>query len=201
MVAALIPTGPGTQIVVDRAVVLIGRSADCDSVIDFSTKISRQHCILVQVDTEYFIRDLASMNGVWINGQRIKKVAKLAQGDAVDIGDVSFRYHANIQVPPRGPVRTQAAGKKTPVLVDDSAQILDAEIIDDVEIIEDVEILEEVEIVDDIDVIYDIVEVVEVVDEFEIVDDIEVIDDDDIIEDVQIFTEEVRRPRRPPRLR
>ena len=70
MVAVLHPTGPGSQIVIDRAVVLVGRSADCDAIIDFSSRISRMHCVFVQVDADYYIRDLGSMNGVRVNGER-----------------------------------------------------------------------------------------------------------------------------------
>jgi pSer/pThr/pTyr-binding forkhead associated (FHA) protein len=77
MVAILHPTGPGTQIAFDRAVVLIGRSPECDVVLDMSSKISRMHCALVQVDTAYYIRDLGSLNGVTVAGQRIEKDAKL----------------------------------------------------------------------------------------------------------------------------
>ena len=90
MVAVLHPTGPGQQIPIDRAVVLIGRSPECDAVIDFSTKISRMHCALVQVDTGYYIRDLGSMNGVWVGGQRVEKDAKLTNGVEVAITTSSF---------------------------------------------------------------------------------------------------------------
>ena len=179
MVAVLHPTGPGSQIVIDRAVVLVGRSADCDVVINFSSKISRMHCVFVQVDTEYYIRDLGSMNGVRVNGQRVEKSAKLFQGAEVAIGDVIFQFHANVQPAPRVAVRTHGGAKGIPSLVDESVPIIDAEIID-------AEIIEDVEMVDDI------AEVVEVLDEVEVID---------IIDDVQIVTNQIRRPRRPPRLR
>ncbi len=190
MVAVLHPTGPGSQIVIDRAVVLVGRSADCDAVINFSSKISRMHCVFVQVDTEYYIRDLGSMNGVRVNGQRVEKSAKLFQGAEVAVGDVIFQFHANVQPAPRVAVRKHGGAKGIPSLVDQSVPIIDAEIIDaeiiDAEIIEDVDVLQDVEMVDDI------VDVVEVIDEIEVID---------IIDDVQILTDEIRRPRRPPRLR
>lgn len=174
MVAVLHPTGPGSQIVIDRAVVLVGRSADCDVVINFSSKISRMHCVFVQVDTEYYIRDLGSMNGVRVNGQRVEKSAKLFQGAEVAIGDVIFQFHANVQLAPRLAIRTHGGAKGIPSLVDESVPIIDVEIIEDVEMVDD------------------IAEVVEVLDEVEVID---------IIDDVQILTNEIRRPRRPPRLR
>lgn len=97
MVAILQPVAQGRLIAVDRAVVLLGRSADCDAVIDGSKKISRRHCCVVQVDEDYFVRDLGSMNGVWVNGQRIKGQAPLVQGDILCVGDVEFTFHTNVR--------------------------------------------------------------------------------------------------------
>ncbi len=185
MVAVLHPTEAGSQIVIDRAVVLVGRSADCDAVIDFSFKISRMHCVLVQVDADYYIRDLGSMNGVRINGERIEKAVKLVQGAEVAIGDVNFQFHANVQPAPRVAVRSHVGAKEMPLLVDESMPILDGEIIDVADVIEDVEIIEED---------FDVVEVIEDI-------EIEIVDEIDVIEDVEIVPDEVRRPRRPPRLR
>ena len=215
MVAVLHPTGPGSQIVIDRAVVLVGRSADCDVIIDFSSKISRMHCVFVQVDADYYVRDLGSMNGVRVNGERVEKAAKLTQGAEVAIGDVMFQFHANVQPAPRVAVRTHGGGKGIPALADDSLPILDAEIIDeevfdaeiidalvfeDADFVDDaqvVDVIQDVEMIGDVEVIDDLVEVVDFVEEIEVIEDAEVIE----IEDVEIVAEEPRRPRRPPRLR
>lgn len=97
MVAILQPIAQGRLIAVDRAVVLLGRSGDCDAVIDGSQKISRRHCCVVQVDEDYFVRDLGSMNGVWVNGQRIETQAPLVQGDTLCVGDVEFTFHTNVR--------------------------------------------------------------------------------------------------------
>ncbi len=215
MVAVLHPTGLGSQIVIDRAVVLVGRSADCDAIIDFSSKISRFHCVFVQVDADYYIRDLGSMNGVRVNGQRVEKSVKLFQGAEVAIGDVFYQFHANVQPAPRVAIRTHGGAKGIASVVDKSAPILDAEIFDaeiidaqiidaqiiDAQILEDADLVEDVQVVDviqDVEIVDDLVEVVEFVDEIEVID---VIDDVDVIEDVQIVSDEIRRPRSPPRLR
>ena len=212
MVAVLHPTGPGSQIVIDRAVVLVGRSADCDAIIDFSSKISRMHCVFVQVDADYYVRDLGSMNGVRVNGARVEKAVRLTQGAEVAIGDVIFQFHANVQPAPRVAVRTHGGAKGMPALVDESLPIMDAEIIDDevfdAEIIE-AEIYEDAEFVDDVQVV-DVIQDVELIRDVEVIDDlvvvldfveeIEIIEDAEVIEDVKIVSEEPRRPRRPPRL-
>jgi hypothetical protein len=172
--------------------------ADCDAIIDFSSKISRMHCVLVQVDANYFIRDLGSLNGIRVNGERVAKEALLLQGAEVAIGDVIYHFHANVQPAPRMPVRNQAGTHKLPAFVDKSIpiidaeivddEIVDAEIIDDVQLVEDVqivEIVEEIEIVQEVEVIDDIVEVVDVIEDIEVIEVVDVIEDVEIIEDME----------------
>ena len=70
-----------------------------------------------------------------------------------------------------------------------------------VDVIEDVEI---VDVIEDVEIVDDLVEVLDFVEEIEVIDDIDVIEDieeAEVIDDVPIVANEVRRPRRPPRLR
>lgn len=98
MVAVLQPLKHGKVIPIDRAVVMVGRGSDCDAIITDSQKISRRHCCLVQVDNSYFIRDLGSMNGIWVNGKRVTRECPMALGDKVQIGDVEFQFHPNARI-------------------------------------------------------------------------------------------------------
>lgn len=227
MVAILHPTGPGMQIPIDRAVVLIGRSPECDVVLDVSSKISRMHCALVQVDTQYYIRDLGSLNGVTVAGQRVEKDAKLTNGAEVQIGDVKFLFLENVM--PAAKASKAVPAKGTPVFIDETVEVLDAEEVqvveqatprrsasgsipgrmpklqtdaDEVEII-DAEVIEDVEIIDAVEIIEDveIVEHVEVVDDGDILEDVEIVEDVDVIEDVEVIDEPPRRTRPRPRLR
>lgn len=116
MAALLHPLGAGRQIAVDRAVILIGRSAECDVVLDCSSRISRIHCAIVQVDSDYYLRDLGSMNGVWVGSQRIVRDQKLQNGVEVSIGDLRFLFLDNVTVVPKQPL-TQASGTNAPVKV------------------------------------------------------------------------------------
>ena len=99
MVAVLQPTKKqGKVIAIDRAVVLVGRGSDCDAIITDSQKISRRHCCLVQVDNTYYVRDLGSMNGIWVNGERVSRENLISSGDRVQIGDVEFLFHPNARI-------------------------------------------------------------------------------------------------------
>jgi len=114
MVAVLQPVGEGKLITIDRAVVLIGRGADCDAVITESPKISRRHCCMVQVDESYFVRDLGSMNGVWLNGERVNRESLIQVGDRVAIGDVEFLFHPNARIEPKKAVAPVVGGTPSP---------------------------------------------------------------------------------------
>jgi len=198
MVALLNPAGPGAQIPIDRAVVLIGRSPECDVVLDSSSRISRMHCALVQVNSEYYIRDLGSMNGVTVAGQRIEKDVKLTNGVEVLIGDLKYQFLQNVMPAAKSLRATKVKG--SPVFVDETVQVLDVEDVElvDAEII-DAEVIEDVGVIDAIEV--EIVDDVEVIDVVEVIQDVEVIEDVEIIEDVEVIDDAPRRSRPRPRLR
>ena len=68
---------------------LIGRSRRCDLKIE-SPLVSRRHCRLEPRDSGFFLRDLGSQNGTWIDGERIDH-AFLQAGDRFVAGDVVLR--------------------------------------------------------------------------------------------------------------
>lgn len=86
----LVPKRDGRPIVIDKAVLFVGRHPDCDVILTKSRKVSRKHCCLAQVDNQFFLRDLGSMNGVQVNGERVEGCAPVGIGDEIVIGDVHF---------------------------------------------------------------------------------------------------------------
>ena len=58
----------------------------------------------MQSDENYYIRDLGSTNGIWINGKRVNMQGLMVEGDHIAIGDVQFRFYPNGAVRP-GPVK------------------------------------------------------------------------------------------------
>jgi len=102
MAAFLVPVDAGQVLIpLEKAIVLIGRQADCDVSLTQSRKISRKHCCIAQVNERFVVRDLGSTNGIFLNGTRIEKEADLKLGDDLVIGDVRFRMQDNANLQPK----------------------------------------------------------------------------------------------------
>ncbi len=91
MPVVFVPVEQGRPVVLDKAILLIGRHSDCDVVLTRSRKISRKHCCIAQVNDQVVIRDLGSLNGVWVNGDRVREQSHIEPGDEISIGDVRYR--------------------------------------------------------------------------------------------------------------
>ena len=71
--------------------VLIGRDERCFIVLE-DGKVSREHIRLTFTDGEWTLVDLGSVNGTYVNGQRVVGQAKLAAGDKIKIGDTHLIF-------------------------------------------------------------------------------------------------------------
>jgi hypothetical protein len=97
MAAYLVPIDAGLCVIpLEKAILLIGRQADCDVSLTASRKISRKHCCIAIVNEAVVVRDLGSTNGVSVNGSRIDGEASLRLGDELAIGDVRFRLQKEV---------------------------------------------------------------------------------------------------------
>ena len=73
------------------AKITIGRDTDNDVVVD-NKLASRHHAMIQKIKDAYFIKDVGSTNGTFINGIRIPndKYVKLNPGDKISIGNMSL---------------------------------------------------------------------------------------------------------------
>lgn len=70
----------------------IGRHSDNDIRIK-SDKVSRQHAILIYHENEFFIRDMNSKNGTYVQKKRID-MEQIEDGSIIDIGEYSLIFKA-----------------------------------------------------------------------------------------------------------
>lgn len=69
----------------------IGRTEQNDIVLK-DRFISKRHARITKEDGIYFIQDLNSANGTYINGQQITNAVELRDKDIIDVGQVEFLF-------------------------------------------------------------------------------------------------------------
>jgi type II secretory pathway predicted ATPase ExeA len=72
------------DIVLSKVQNVIGRSQDCQVVID-DKFFSRHHAVIIHEDEGWVLRDLNSTNGTWVNGTAAR-TWRLTDGDTIEIG-------------------------------------------------------------------------------------------------------------------
>ncbi|MGH2535508.1 MAG: FHA domain-containing protein [Thermomicrobiales bacterium] len=70
---------------------IVGRHAICDLVIE-EPFVSGEHAELSAVSGQWFLRDLNSTNGTFLNGERVDGYADIHPGDVVQFGRVKLEF-------------------------------------------------------------------------------------------------------------
>jgi hypothetical protein len=81
----------GRTIVVGPAGAVLGRSRDCDVVLD-DPNVSRHHAEVRPSGGSWIVNDLGSTNGVKVNGRRIRGPESLKRGDVIELGTSSVTF-------------------------------------------------------------------------------------------------------------
>lgn len=71
--------------------VTIGRS-NKNTIVIKDPYISKNHLSIVKDEGDYYLEDLNSANGTFVNGDRIMDVVKLKNGDTIRLGQVDFIF-------------------------------------------------------------------------------------------------------------
>jgi len=69
----------------------IGRSPDCDVVLDEDT-VSKRHARIDWLGSVAELEDLGSSNGTFVNGQKVRARVRLEDNDAIDFGNVQVLF-------------------------------------------------------------------------------------------------------------
>src|SRR5271165_4730278 len=76
----------------DRESAVLGRHPDCDIVLD-SGAVSRQHARIRRADNKFYIEDMQSRNGTYVNGRQIRERHLLNDQDRITLCDVVMVFH------------------------------------------------------------------------------------------------------------
>jgi adenylate cyclase len=106
MARLILATAEGQQAIELRPVNSLGRHPN-NSIQLLDKIVSKEHCILEQRDGQFVLRDLGSLNGTYINGERVRGEQLLRHGDEIALGSTRARYDdgsgLNLAPPPVGP--------------------------------------------------------------------------------------------------
>jgi len=89
----VIQRGPnaGSKFLIDKDVTTAGRHPESDIFLDDVT-VSRRHAEFRRDDGKFFIRDAGSLNGTYVNRQRVEE-AQLVSGDELQIGKFKLTFY------------------------------------------------------------------------------------------------------------
>ena len=91
MARLILATAEGQQAIELRPINSLGRHPN--NTIQLLDKIvSKEHCILEQRDGQFILRDLGSLNGTYVNGERVRGEQGLRHGDEIALGSTRARY-------------------------------------------------------------------------------------------------------------
>ena len=103
----------------------VGRGEDAGLLID-DPEISRAHAVLVSTAEGLEIEDLGSLNGTWVNGERITSAMPLAPGDLIKVGTTRVEVLSVSVGPPNGASAPLQRASPTPVAAEDELRPVSA---------------------------------------------------------------------------
>jgi sigma-B regulation protein RsbU (phosphoserine phosphatase) len=115
---------PGQLFPLDGEKMVLGRHPDCEIFLDVGA-VSRQHAEITREGESFFVKDLKSRNGTYVNGRMIEGRAMLHENDRLKICDLLFTFHLTAPGAGAGagedgaaavapPTPSSAGGKKKP---------------------------------------------------------------------------------------
>lgn len=104
---------PGQMFTLERKSAVLGRHPECDMVLE-APAVSRQHAQIRYHEGHYYLEDLGSRNGTYLNGKLLTQPQRLQDNDEIQVCDLAFVFHLDQP-------RPADLEPKTAVMVDDEA--------------------------------------------------------------------------------
>ncbi|MEZ4374828.1 MAG: FHA domain-containing protein [Polyangiaceae bacterium] len=117
MARLILATPDGQQVVELRAHNTLGRHPS-NSIQLLDKIVSKEHCIVEKRGDQFWLRDLGSLNGTYVNGERVQGERQLFHQDDITLGSTRARYDdgAGVSDPPRAGVEPVGAAAWQPAI-------------------------------------------------------------------------------------
>jgi sigma-B regulation protein RsbU (phosphoserine phosphatase) len=112
----LLKDGEAIGYKLDEDVTVLGRAPECQIQLD-SNMVSRRHAQVTQDKGSYFVEDLGSGNGTFVNGKRINERTLLRSSDRLKLGPILLRFESGTEP------RTATAASETTAGVEISGDV------------------------------------------------------------------------------
>jgi tellurite resistance protein len=90
--AVLIPdVEPSMKVAVTREGLVVGSGEGAGLQIAFDPGIDTQHCRFIERDRSYYVLDMSSAEGTWVNEERVAE-RRLLGGEAIRLGSTGFSF-------------------------------------------------------------------------------------------------------------
>ena len=90
--AVLIPDlDKGMKVPVNRAGVIIGSGQSADMQVEYDDSVGERHSQFIERSRSYYVKDLGSAGGTWVNDERIAE-RRLLGGEQIRIGSMIFTF-------------------------------------------------------------------------------------------------------------
>ncbi|MBU5257033.1 FHA domain-containing protein [Tissierella praeacuta] len=74
-----------------KEVISLGRHGD-NTIVVKDPFVSKRHFQIIEDEGDYYLEDLNSANGTYLNGDRIFDVVRLNDGDIIRVGQIEFLF-------------------------------------------------------------------------------------------------------------
>jgi hypothetical protein len=81
--------------------VTVGRSRESTVQINYDGQVSRRHCRIYERSGQFYVEDLGSTRGTWVNGERILE-RRLLGGETIHVGSGTFFFQLSPPDPTNG---------------------------------------------------------------------------------------------------
>lgn len=114
------------KIILNSKPIIIGRHPECDVQIDDGS-VSRHHAQITEEKGSFYVQDLNSRNGTYLNNNAVFQPTKLYDGSEIRICDVRFTFYIADEIPQQQPLRNtidSPSNVTSSIILDDNENTL-----------------------------------------------------------------------------